>query len=122
MSDTHTVTHRRDGHAAWIILAAMIAASVIGWTLFITNMRTTHPDTYQPILPENYPACATEDAQGPCYWDADTMGNGHGMSFRIHPDGTVEYTGVGTHSTDPDPIQPYDDSLTPTEQAWFMTH
>lgn len=40
---------------------------------------------------ENLPLCVTEDAPGPCYWDADTRGNGEGMSFVVWPDGSVSY-------------------------------
>lgn len=38
-----------------------------------------------------YLPCATEDAPGPCYWDAQIMGNGEGRSFLVHEDGTVQY-------------------------------
>lgn len=39
--------------------------------------------------PFNTP-CPTEDSTG-CYWDADTMGNGHGNSFVVDYDGTTYY-------------------------------
>jgi hypothetical protein len=39
------------------------------------------------------PPCATEDAPGPCYWDADTMGNGEGKSFTVDRFGNVTYWG-----------------------------
>ena len=29
----------------------------------------------------NLPACETEDAPGPCYWDASACGNHQGQSF-----------------------------------------
>lgn len=38
----------------------------------------TLADTHSPL-----PACATEDAAGPCIWDATTQGNGHGRSFIV---------------------------------------
>lgn len=40
---------------------------------------------------ENMPSCVTEDAPGPCYWDADTRGNGMGMSFIVTERGDVIY-------------------------------
>lgn len=44
------------------------------------------PQTRQP-----YPACATEDSAGPCYWDATKSGNGLGRSFTVEADGSVTY-------------------------------
>ena len=41
--------------------------------------------------PGPIPACVTEDAPGPCRWDATEQGNGTGRSFTIHSDGRVEY-------------------------------
>lgn len=35
--------------------------------------------------------CVTEDAPGPCYWDATVRGNGLGDSFTVAADGTVTY-------------------------------
>lgn len=37
------------------------------------------------------PPCATEDAPGPCRWDAPQNGDGQGRSFTVHPDGSVTY-------------------------------
>lgn len=33
--------------------------------------------------------CANEDGPGPCYWDAQTRGNGKGQSFWIDSQGQV---------------------------------
>lgn len=38
-----------------------------------------------------YPPCVTEDSSGPCFWNADTRGNGEGLSFFVEADGTVNY-------------------------------
>lgn len=35
------------------------------------------------------PACSTEDAPGPCYWDAQARGNGIGTSFWVDADQVV---------------------------------
>ena len=35
--------------------------------------------------------CLTEDAQGPCYWDADTRSNGVGRSFTVDSEGNLTY-------------------------------
>lgn len=37
------------------------------------------------------PPCEYEDSAGPCYWDADSMGNGMGDSFVVDESGAVEY-------------------------------
>jgi hypothetical protein len=37
------------------------------------------------------PACATEDATGPCFWDASVDGNGAGQSFTVDATGIVTY-------------------------------
>ncbi len=37
-----------------------------------------------------YPPCATEDAPGPCHWDASKRGNGAGQSFYVI-DGVVTH-------------------------------
>lgn len=35
-----------------------------------------------------YPPCLTEDQEtGPCYWNAQTRGNGQGHSFYVDSDG-----------------------------------
>ena len=36
-------------------------------------------------------ACATEDAAGPCVWDAAIQGNGVGRSFWVDSSGDVHY-------------------------------
>lgn len=43
---------------------------------------------------EAFPAiapCATEDAAGPCYWNAAARGNGTGESFTVDAAGAVTY-------------------------------
>ena len=42
-------------------------------------------------ISQGYPQCATEDAIGPCYWDATTQGNQKGTSFVVTDDGEVFY-------------------------------
>jgi hypothetical protein len=45
------------------------------------------------------PACATEDSDGPCVWDAWSRGDGAGQSFLRYEDGSILnlVTGVVTH-------------------------
>ena len=38
--------------------------------------------------------CASEDAAGPCLWDASTQGNGVGRSFWVDACGGVHYLGA----------------------------
>lgn len=58
-----------------------------------TVEATPTPQTY--TVPASEPrACLTEDevpATGDCIWWADTMGNGEGLSFVAHSDGSVTY-------------------------------
>lgn len=55
-----------------LIIAALVFAAMLA--LGFTLQATGHAD--QPNKP--LPACEFEDSTG-CYWDADTMGNGHGQ-------------------------------------------
>jgi hypothetical protein len=43
-----------------------------------------------PDWARGYAPCPTEDSSA-CYWDAENMGNGEGMSFIVDSDGTVHY-------------------------------
>lgn len=52
-----------------------IAAAVLAPVLAIGTGLTVHASQYQP--------CATEDSPGPCYWHAQTRGNGQGQSFIV---------------------------------------
>lgn len=74
-------TQKRIATAIATILA--ITAAIIGVAL--ANSTDTEDWT------RGYEPCATEDSVGPCYWDADTMGNGEGRSFVVEPDGQVIY-------------------------------
>lgn len=62
-----------------------VASGIIG-TLLLFGLSAACGTTEPAPKP-----CATEDAPGPCRWDADVQGNGTGQSFTVHPDGTVEY-------------------------------
>ena len=42
-------------------------------------------------VPSGYPPCVTEDAPGPCYWDARERGNGQGTSFVVDANDVVTY-------------------------------
>lgn len=57
-------------------LPTLVLASVMFFSLG-AYVGHTLADTH------TLPACATEDAAGPCYWDADTQGNGEGRSFVV---------------------------------------
>ena len=41
--------------------------------------------------PQTLPPCPTEDSAS-CYWDGDTMGNGHGRSYTMDQHGNPTYT------------------------------
>lgn len=40
---------------------------------------------------ESLRPCEAEDSAGPCFWDADTRGNGEGRSFIVSAGGLVTY-------------------------------
>lgn len=42
--------------------------------------------------------CATEDSDGPCYWDAKVRGNGAGRSFWVDAQQRVHYPTARVHS------------------------
>lgn len=60
-----------------LALAALLAALVIGMI----------PRPIDAIA--TLPACPTEDAAGPCIWDAQSRGNGQGTSFWVDADQVV---------------------------------
>lgn len=70
-------------------LAAATLAIVAATTGTAYAAITAQP---KPLKP-----CPTEDAPGPCVWDATHMGNGTGQSFIVlpvtanYPDGRVVY-------------------------------
>ena len=43
------------------------------------------------VTPTTDRPCSTEDAVGPCFWDAKTQGNGKGLSFWVLENGTVAH-------------------------------
>jgi len=60
------------------VLALTIGALVAG---YLTGQASAAP---------GLPSCQSEDAPGPCYWDATRDGNGTGRSFVV-VDGQVTY-------------------------------
>lgn len=69
---------------SWTVLAVIVAVAIMG---FVAGVCTMHMAT-----PAHYPACSSEDAPGPCYWDASTRGTPGGTSFYVHADQTTTYT------------------------------
>lgn len=69
-------------HVVSPALAAIVAAGT-GVAVLVALPGSTMQDTAPP--------CAAEDSPGPCYWHADTRGNGQGHSFyrdetgKVHP-------------------------------------
>lgn len=66
------------------IIAVSILA--VAFLLFCATVGTWERTESLPALP-----CATEDAEGPCYWDADVRGNGTGQSFTVDALGRITY-------------------------------
>lgn len=65
-----------------------IAYGLTATTAVITALALvgTHTTTWH----DGMDACPTEDSVS-CYWDADTMGNGHGRSYTVDAHGVVTY-------------------------------
>ncbi len=74
--------------------AFLVALGVffLGWAAhgFFLGWNAHHPDSAPQPRP---PACTTEDQpRGPCFWDAQQQGNGHGHSFYVDEQGRVYTT------------------------------
>src|SRR5690606_5775966 len=81
---------------AFVVLWAPVCIPVVWHALTHPFFDMAHHviEQSQPLDREALvPPCATEDAPGPCYWDADTMGNGEGKSFTVDRFGNVTYWG-----------------------------
>ena len=68
-------------------LAALITTMVV---VGLASIIVTNPTVRAIPLP----ACAVEDGSTgpvPCAWDAREHGNGQGLSFIIHTDGSITY-------------------------------
>lgn len=61
-----------------MVALVLLACAAVAYAL------TTQPT---PTLPP----CPTEDSVS-CYWDGDSMGNGHGRSFTTDQHGNPTYT------------------------------
>jgi len=57
----------------------------------LVTLTSCMTDTTPAWVPDGYPPCTTEDAPGPCYWDARERGNGQGTSFVVDADDVVTY-------------------------------
>lgn len=90
----------------WLVIVCLfllwIASATLGFDLvmaiqdLITGIATSgNPVEYAPIewhMETGFPPCIAEDAPNyPCYWDAETMGNGQGVSFVRDVTGTYVY-------------------------------
>lgn len=81
----------------WLLLLLVILMGLsILWALanrsFIGDVEMVLTAVLQSGEPvQAYPPCLTEAALGPCYWDAETMGNDTGRSFTIDTLGRVHY-------------------------------
>jgi hypothetical protein len=74
---------RRGDIALFIMLVLGVTFAGYGVAQLIAEMINPAP---APLA-----ACVSEDSPGPCYWDADTRGNGRGTSFVVTEDDTVIY-------------------------------
>lgn len=72
----------RPSHFAALALASALAFSAC-------SSQPSIPHTAAPDLPSR--PCPTEDAQGPCFWDAGNRGDGHGASFWVDDTGNIYF-------------------------------
>lgn len=80
MSRYGTTRKARPADAVW---AAGVAATFSAIALAMVIPGSSAPDD---DWTRGYEPCVTEDAAGPCYWDADERGNGEGRSFVVDGD------------------------------------
>ena len=67
-------------------------AAIVAAGLLVAPMASSVHDGV--VIPSR--ACVTEDAAGPCLWDAAIQGNGVGRSFWVDVAGNVHYLGAAT--------------------------
>src|SRR6185369_7396608 len=79
--------------AALVLAAGGVAGGHWLWpnspVATMTPASTT--STVSGVDPRWLPACATEDSDGPCYWDARARGNKLGRSFWVDDRNGVHY-------------------------------
>lgn len=69
----------------WLdVMGMLLVCGVIIWFVWIALEAIAGTDQVQSL-----PPCQSEDSDN-CYWDAQTMGNGQGLSFEVR-DGVVTY-------------------------------
>jgi hypothetical protein len=76
----------------WIVglcLTAVAAGAAFGHVRMPNDLATLRSP--EIVTPTTDRPCSTEDAVGPCFWDAKTQGNGKGLSFWILENGTVAH-------------------------------
>jgi hypothetical protein len=81
----------RQTRGDWIaaIITAALVFAVMLWMLHLATDHPAHPPV-EIINEDGLAPCPTEDSTD-CYWDADTMGNGHGRDvIDLGSDGVVE--------------------------------
>jgi hypothetical protein len=88
------MTGRGPIHAPTILANLIVGLLIAGLTIWWINIAIEDiPDpaatpTHSAVNEDSLPPCPTEDSDG-CYWDADTMGNGHGHDVVTLPVPTI---------------------------------
>ena len=75
--------------AVLVVSACAVTATVVGTPTATAQTPKDRPRYRHIPLPTR--PCATEDAPGPCVWDAGLRGNGQGASFWRDRRGHVHY-------------------------------
>ena len=66
----------------------MLTRTLALWAIVAAMVATLTTDA----MPRELIPCPSEDSGVSCYWNAETMGNGHGQSFTVDAHGIVTYT------------------------------
>jgi hypothetical protein len=82
----------------WFVALVLIVLSLmVVWGLAQRSLLTDIEDLVHAVVTSGQPVesvmppCITEDAPGPCYWNAREMGDGTGHSFTVDAQGRVTY-------------------------------
>ena len=81
----------------WVAVVTDVTGLLILIGLMILALSFIVPNGFAPVDKPTRVSdlvlapCVTEDAPGPCFWDAQNRGNGLGKSFIVDKHGTLIY-------------------------------
>lgn len=60
-------------------------------TLALATLTACATDDTPAWVPDGYAPCLTDEAHGPCYWDASKRGGAGGTSFHVDANDIITY-------------------------------